>query len=113
MTIFAVVVIGEILVYFPLGFTSVMIGTFRILCIGYGAYAIGNSLMLFLLYFASNEDALGSVIPFSLISLFGTLYTFTLPETFYGIGFVQWPAIYYLVANIRLFAYTRDWTFLF
>jgi Predicted membrane protein len=106
VTIFAVVVIGEILVYFPLGFTSVMIGTFRILAVGYGAYAIGNSLMLFLLYFASNEDALMSVIPFLLINILGTLYTFTLPESYYGFGFVVASLIYYLVAEARLFAYT-------
>jgi uncharacterized membrane protein len=61
--------------------------------------------MLFLLYFASNEDALWSVIPFAFISLFGTLYTLTLPETFYGIGFVAAASVYYLIANIRLFAY--------
>jgi polysaccharide biosynthesis protein PelG len=106
VTIFAVVVIGEILVYFPLGFTSVMIGTFRILAVGYGAYAIGNSLMLFLLYFASNEDAMMSVIPFLLINILGTLYTFTLPESYYGFGFVVASMIYYLVAEARLFAYT-------
>ena len=106
VTIFAVVVIGEILVYFPLGFTSVMIGTFRILAIGYGAYAIGNSLMLFLLYFASNEDALVSVIPFLLINIVGTFYTFMLPESFYGFGFVMASVIFYLVAEARLFAYT-------
>jgi uncharacterized membrane protein len=105
VTIFAIIVIGELLVYFPLGFTSVMIGTFRILCIGYGAYAIGNSFMLFLLYFASNEDALWSAIPFAFISLFGTLYTLMLPDTFYGIGFVAAASVYYLIANIRLFAY--------
>jgi len=104
-TIFAIVVIGEVLVYFPLGFTSVMIGTFRILCVGYGAYAIGNSLMLFLLYFASNRDALLSVIPFLLINIFGTFYILTLPGSYYGFGFVAASLVYYLVAEVRLFSY--------
>jgi uncharacterized membrane protein len=107
VTIFAIVVIGEILVYFPLGFTSIMIGVFRVLCIGYGAYAIGNSLMLFLLYFASNTDALLSVLPFLAINLVVTLYTITLPESYYGFGFVVASAIYYLVAEMRLFSYTE------
>jgi uncharacterized membrane protein len=106
VTIFAIIVIGEILVYFPLGFTSLMIGTFRVLCVGYGAYAIANSLMLFLLYFASNEDAMWSVIPFLLVNILGTLYTLTLPENYYGFGFVVASVIYYLVAESRLFAYT-------
>ncbi|HLO34241.1 MAG TPA: exopolysaccharide Pel transporter PelG [Anaerolineales bacterium] len=111
VTIFAVVVIGEVLVYFPLGFTSVMIGTFRVLAVGYGAYAIGNSLMLFLLYFASNEDALLSVIPFLVINILGTFYTLTLPESYYGFGFVLASVIYYLVAEARLFAYTAHLDF--
>lgn len=106
VTIFAIVVVGEVLVYFPLGFTSVMIGTFRILCVGYGAYAIGNSFMLFLLYFASNEDALWSTIPFLVFSIFGTLYTLTLPDVYYGFGFVVAGLAYYLVAYQRLFVYT-------
>ncbi len=106
VTIFAVVVIGEILVYFPLGITSIMVGVFRVLCIGYGAYAIGNSLMLFLLYFANNKDALLAVLPFFAINVLGTLYTITLPETYYGFGFVAASAVYYIVAEARLFAYT-------
>lgn len=107
VTIFAIVVIGEILVYFPLGFTSIMIGVFRVLCIGYGAYAIGNSLMLFLLYFASNTDALLAVLPFLALNIVGTLYTITLPESYYGFGFVAACAVYYLVAEMRLFSYTE------
>lgn len=106
VTIVTIIVIGEVLVYFPLGFTSVMIGTFRILCVGYGAYAIGNSFMLFLLYFASNENALWSVIPFVFISILGTFFTLSLSESFYGFGFVVASVVYYLVADIRLFAYT-------
>ena len=105
VTIFAVIVIGEVLVYLPLGFTSVMIGTFRVLAVGYGAYAIANSLMLFQLYFASNEDALISVIPFLLLNIVGTFLTLTLPEAFYGFGFVIASILYYLVAGTRLFAY--------
>ena len=106
VTIVAVIVIGEILVYFPLGFTSVMIGTFRILCVGYGAYAIANSMMLFLLYFAANEDALWSVVPFFLTNVIATLLTLLLPESYYGFGFVVASMVYYVVAEARLFSYT-------
>lgn len=105
VTIFAVIVIGEVLVYFPLGFTSVMIGTFRILCVGYGTFAIANTLMLFLLYFANNEDALWSVIPFLAINALGTFFTLTLPEVYYGFGFVVASIAYYLVAQALLFSY--------
>jgi len=106
VTVIAIVVFGELLVYLPLGMTSIMIGTFRVLCIGYGAYAIGNSLMLFLLYFANNRDALISVIPFFIINVLGTLYTITLPESFYGFGFVAAGIVYNIIAEILLFRYT-------
>ena len=107
VTILAIVVVGEVLVYFPLGITSIMLGVFRVLCVGYGAYAIGNSLMLFLLYFADNKDALLSVLPFFAINALGTLYTITLPESYYGFGFVAASAVYYVVAEARLFSYTN------
>ena len=34
VTILAIVVVGEVLVYFPLGITSIMLGVFRVLCVG-------------------------------------------------------------------------------
>lgn len=41
-----------------LGFTAEMLGIYRVLCVGYALYAIGNSLMLIQLYFADNKGAL-------------------------------------------------------
>jgi uncharacterized membrane protein len=63
--------------------------------------------MLFLLYFASNKDALLAVLPFLAVNVVGTLYTITLPEPYYGFGFVAASAVYYLVAEERLFSYTE------
>ncbi len=107
VTLFAIVMIGEILVYVGLGFTSNMIGIFRVLCVGYGLYAIGNSLMLFLLYFASNTDALWAATALLIFNAVGTWFTFTLPEVFYGFGFVVACTIFYLVALERLYSYTK------
>ena len=107
VTIIAIVVIGEILVYFNLGFTSVMIGLFRILCVGYGMFAIGNCFMLFLLYFSSNRDALIAVTTFLVLNVIGTLYVITLPEVYYGFGFVLAGLGFYLVAWSLLLAYTK------
>lgn len=106
VTIFAVVMIGELLVYIGLGFTSNMIGLFRVLCVGYGLYAIGNSLMLFLLYFASNTDALLAATALLAFNFAGTMFTLTLSEVNYGFGFVIASGIFYLVALQRLFSYT-------
>lgn len=106
VTVFAVVLIGELLVYFGLGFTSNMIGIFRVLCVGYGLYAVGNSLTLFLLYFASHSDALWATASLLVVNFLATLYSLSLPEVYYGFGFVVANVVFYLVALQRLFAYT-------
>ena len=111
VTVFAVVLIGEILVYLGLGFTSNMIGIFRVLCVGYGLYAIGNSLTLFLLYFASNTDALWAAATLLVVNFLATLYTLSLPEVYYGFGFVVANIAFYLVALQRLFSYTAHLDF--
>jgi uncharacterized membrane protein len=111
VTVFAVVLIGEILVYLGLGFTSNMIGIFRVLCVAYGLYAIANSLTLFLLYFASNTDALWASAALLVSNTLATLYTLTLPDIYYGFGFLVASLIFYLVALQRLFSYTAHLDF--
>jgi uncharacterized membrane protein len=107
VTIIAIVVIGEILPYFNLGFTTVMIGLFRILCIGYGLFAIGNCIMLFLLYFSQYRDALITSLAFLLLNTVGTLVTITLPEIYYGFGFVAAGLGIYSVSLLLLATYTK------
>ena len=41
----------------PLGFNNLMHGYFRTLCVGYGLYAVGNTLLLILLYFTDYKGA--------------------------------------------------------
>ncbi len=41
----------------PLGFNNLMHGYFRTLCVGYGLYAVGNTVMLILLYFTDYKGA--------------------------------------------------------
>jgi uncharacterized membrane protein len=84
-----------------------MIGLFRILCIGYGLFAIGNSIMLFLLYFSQYRDAWITSFIFLLVNTLGTIYTITLPEIFYGFGFVAAGLAMYLVSLILLSSYTK------
>jgi uncharacterized membrane protein len=83
-----------------------MIGIFRVLSVGYGLYAVGNSLTLFLLYFASHTDALWAAASLLVVNFLATLYTLSLPEVYYGFGFVVANVVFYLVALQRLFAYT-------
>ncbi len=106
-TIVSIVIIGEVIPYLQLGYTSVMIGLFRVLCVGYGLYAIGNSLMLFLLYFSNYGSALIASFAFVLINTIGTIYTITLSEVYYGFGFVAAGAAFYLLSLLYLNRHTK------
>ncbi len=106
VTLFSITLVGELLSYLKLGLTPGMIDMFRVLCVGYGIYAIGNILVLFLLYFSSNVDALWAVCSFFVVNLLATLYTISLSQTYYGFGFVFAGVVLYLVALRFLFSYT-------
>ena len=98
---------GLILEYLPLGFNDLMEGYFRTLCVGYGIYAVANTMVLLLLYFTDYKGALvasgcfagGSVI-FTIISLF-------FPKVYYGFGFLTGSAVFFLLAAFRLDYYTK------
>lgn len=48
---------GEsLLKYLPLGFNDLMYGYFRTLCVGYGIYAVANTMLLLLLYFTDYRE---------------------------------------------------------
>lgn len=49
-----------VLGYLPLGFNDLMHGCLRTLCAGYGLYAVGNTVLLILLYFTDYKGALGA-----------------------------------------------------
>lgn len=106
ITLFSITLVGELLSYLKLGFTPTMIEMFRVLCVGYGIFAIGNVLVLFLLYFSSNTDALWASLAFVAVNTAGTWYTITLPQTYYGFGFIVAGIVLYLVALRLLFSYT-------
>lgn len=87
---------------YPLGFNEESLGIFRVLCVGYGLYAIGNVLMLSLLYFSDNLGAFYASLAFAVSSIGGTLICFLLPDAFRGVGFVFGGAVFALVAFLRL-----------
>lgn len=73
----------------PLGFSDVMHGYFRVLCVGYALYAVGNTVMLILLYFTDYSGALtasalfaGSTVVFTVIGQFFT-------TSLFGFGFLM------------------------
>ena len=107
VTIISIVVVGDVLNNFGFGFSNEMIGLFRVLCVGYAFYAIGNSIMLVLLYFADNRDALLTAFSLFAVNLVGTLITLRLPSNYYGFGFIAAGFVMYVVGWIHLSHYTR------
>ncbi len=100
------VVIGSILLpRLPLGFNSDMLGMFRVLCVGYALYAIGNSVMLILLYFSDNYGAFWCSLGFALFTNIATYIFKFLPAEFYGFGFVIGSALFCIISFIRLEKY--------
>ena len=106
-TALAVAVGGYVLDALPLGFNELMKGYFRTLCVGYGLYAIGNMLMLILLYFVDYRGAFwataafaGGTVLFSIASLF-------FPTVYYGFGFLAASLLFVVIALLRLNYYTK------
>ena len=92
----------------PLGFNDLMHGYFRTLCVGYGLYAIGNTVMLILLYFT---DYLGAVLAsgvFAAAAAVGTVISLFFDQAFYGFGFLAGAAVFFLLALLRLDYYTSS-----
>lgn len=107
VTMIAIVVLGELIGKLGLGFTSGMVGLFRVLTIGYGLYAVGNVFMLLQLYLVNYRGALITSFALALVNVAGTLYVIQLPEIYYGFGLVLAGFAMYIVGWIQLAIYSR------
>ncbi len=90
----------------PLGFDSLMGGYFRILCVGYGAYAVGNVLMLILLYFTDYKGAKWAAVSFAIISTGVSLVSLSFKAKYYGFGFTVGAMVYFLICYVELRRFT-------
>lgn len=95
----------------PLGMTEDMLGIFRVLCVGYAFYAVGNAVMLLQLYFSDNTGALISVTVFMLVSFVGTLLLRNVEMKYYGVGFLVGGIAFAIVSMARLYLYLRKLIF--
>lgn len=90
------------------GISSLSLSIFRFLCIGYGVYAIANSMMLMQLYF---EDYIGAVlgtIAFAAVSTATTIWQILHDSTdHFGIGFFMGTICFFMIALVRLSWYTE------
>ena len=90
----------------PLGFHDEMHGYFRVLCVGYALYAVGNTVMMILLYFT---DYFGAVLCAAIFAGAATVLTVIaqfLPVTLMGFGFLLGSSAFLLAAVVRLAVFT-------
>ena len=107
VTIISIVLIAEVLNIVGVGFTTTMIGLFRVLCIGYAFYAVGNTMLLYLLYFSADIAALYPATTLFVVNVIGTYDTITLPANYYGFGFVAAAFAMFVVAWWKLVSFTK------
>lgn len=107
-TLLFIVVGSFVLEVLPLGFNDTSMGIYRLLCAGYGLYAISNTIMLILLYYEDYKGALLATFAFAAVSIIGTILQILFGEVnFYGLGFLAGGLAFYLASWLRLEWYTR------
>ena len=98
---------GYLLDLLPLGFNEIMRGYFRTLCVGYGLYAIGNMLMLILLYFTDYKGACFATAVFAAATVVFTAISLLFPNVYYGFGFLLAAMLFVIVTALRLDYFTK------
>ena len=106
-TAVAISIGGIVLSYLPLGFNDLMEGYFRTLCVGYGIYAVANTMLLILLYFTDYQGGLVASALFALVSSAATVISLFFSKVYFGFGFILGCAVFFLAVYIRLEQFTR------
>lgn len=107
-TVLFIVFGSALLKSLPLGFNDLSIGIYRILCVGYGLYAVGNTLMLILLYFADNAGACLASFLFAAVSVAATILQIHNGRIqYFGAGFLFGGLSFYLASWLRLEWYRK------
>ncbi|MBQ2921988.1 MAG: exopolysaccharide Pel transporter PelG [Tyzzerella sp.] len=98
---------GYLLDLLPLGFNEIMRGYFRTLCVAYGLYAIGNMLMLILLYFTDYKGACFTTAIFAVATVVLSVISLFFSYVYYGFGFLIAAMIFVIVTALRLDYFTK------
>lgn len=98
---------GVLLKLLPLGFNDLMQGYFRVLCVGYGMYAVGNTILLLLLYFTDYKGAMAASAAFAVSTVIFTIISMFFEQVYFGFGFLAGSAVFFLMAYLRLNSFTR------
>ena len=103
LTTALVISLGQpLLEFLPLGFNDLMEGYFRTLCVGYGLYAVANTMMLILLYFTDYKGALFATGMFAACTCTFTCVSLFFPQVYYGFGFLLGSAVFFWISALRL-----------
>ncbi len=98
---------GYLLDLLPLGFNEIMRGYFRTLCVAYGLYAIGNMMMLILLYFTDYKGACVTTAIFAISTIVLTIVSLLFSNVYYGFGFLIAAMVFVVVTALRLDYFTK------
>ena len=80
---------------------------FRTLCVAYGLYAIGNMLMLILLYFTDYKGACITTAVFAVSTIVLSVLSLFFSNVYYGFGFLLASMIFVIVTALRLDYFTK------
>ncbi len=97
-----------VLTKLPLGFNDLMEGYFRVLCVGYAIYAVGNTVMLMLLYFTDYEGAYLASAAFAAVTVAGSILSLRLDVRYYGFAFLIGSVAYFFISWLRLKWFTKN-----
>lgn len=108
--VFAMIIYAVLMRYFleTIGFTRDMISMYQMMCVGYGAYAIGNSLVLLHLYFNDRKSALLTSGVFFATNLVISLLTRNGPSLYYDMGLLIGGIAMYVIGMICLLRYVKE-----
>ncbi len=106
-TALAISVGGILIGYLPFGFNDLMEGYFRTLCVGYGIYAVANTMLLLLLYFTDYEGAMVSAAVFAGLTSLFTVVSLQFSKVYFGFGFLLGSACFFFISAVRLNHFTR------
>ena len=107
-TMLFIIVGGFLLLPSSMILNETSLSIYRILCIGYGLYAIANSLFLILLYFADNKGAFLTSLVFMLTGIISTIALSYVNNNYIGFGFLIGSFLMYLVAWLRMRYYLNS-----
>lgn len=91
----------------PIGFVPSMDTHFFVLTLGYDIFAVGNAVVLLIMYYGDYADALLAAGVFAACCVAGSLGTLCLPTEYLGAGFLVAAVAYLAVASARLYCYLK------